>query len=74
MAWLEGSDMQITKNALVKRANRNLAHENERLRFNRRTGDYMRYDLLKNAVIDTAVNLVELGKELGVLRPGETVR
>ena len=34
-------------------------------------GDYYRIDTYRNFVVDTFVNLEYLGRELGVLRPGE---
>ncbi len=74
--------MVITEDALYKRINRKLKKDTwaqalkrargERARHD--LGDYYTLDISRNIVTDTRVNLEDLGKELGVLSPHETVR
>lgn len=68
----------LTARALLQRINRKLLPDSERIvktrsRWVSTVGDYFRIDLNKNAVVDHDVNLENLGRELGVLRPYEAL-
>lgn len=76
---------QVTERALVQRINRKLAANGEVIRVMRpvRDGDrvyyehsglgrFHRVDTDCNGLLDGDVNIVELGRELGVLRAGES--
>ena len=71
--------MQIQMSALVRRINRRLIPESQQLRKTRGghdsldLGDYWIHDLSGNYPADTYVDPEELGRELGCLRPSETV-
>ena len=68
----------VTRNALIKRINRRLAHQDERLCVSRSDsakltlGDFHILDIYRNLVVNMHVDLEELGTELGVLKAGET--
>ena len=69
---------QISRRALVTRINRALAKQGQALRRCRQSsrwhpdlGDYYAVDLGRNGIVDTHVDLVAKGRELGVLRPSE---
>ena len=69
---------QITMNALVKRINRRLAKEDRAMRKSRRNtefdlGEYFVVDVRYNLILVKYVDPVEWGRELGVLRAGESV-
>jgi hypothetical protein len=63
----------ITKRALVQRINRHLRKRNEALRGKRgpNTGEYYLVDFKRNTLIEDAVAVETLGRELGVLKPYE---
>lgn len=71
--------MTITINALVKRINRRLAHEGQKLRTTRGAqmlvdvGEHYVIDVDGNYVIDKFVDVEELACQLGVLRRREQV-
>jgi hypothetical protein len=68
----------ISKRALIQRINRKLRREDEQLRAARggrdhqNLGDYYVIDYRGNFVTRKDVNIVTLGRELGVLQPWET--
>lgn len=70
---------EITETALVKRINRKLAPDFEKLRKSRGAreqmgmGEYYVHDCKRNSVMATYVDPVRLGRELGVLQNRETV-
>ena len=67
----------VTRRALFQRLSRALAKKSERLIANRRPGpvpdigNYYTVDTKKNSVARTDVDLEEIGRELGVLKPYE---
>ena len=67
----------ITDQALIKRINRKLAGIDEQLRkarsYDHNLGWFYTVNTYRNWIVDTHVDLEELGRELGVLRPGEEV-
>jgi hypothetical protein len=71
----------VTMSALIRRINRKLGREDEKLRKTRGgmqafldLGDYWVHDLRSNFVCRTHVDPEELGRELGVLDAVETVK
>lgn len=72
-----GSIDTITQNALMKRINRALAKEGERLtvtrgeRWRSELGDFYVLDVNMNAVVAKHCDPEKLGRELGVLRKWE---
>ena len=76
---------QVSEAALIARINRKLKHQDEMLRTARRywadghflehpdLGRYFVVDLFRNLVIQTHVDLEELGREVGALREFEQV-
>jgi len=60
----------MNEQILLKRINRKLAHQDERVRkariFDPGVGDYYLVDLSLNAIISTHVDIESLGTELGV--------
>jgi hypothetical protein len=73
----KATGVPVTMRALMARIGRKLARRNEWLRATR--GDRWRGDLGDyftvgaDGIVDTHVNLEELGRELGVLQPFERV-
>ena len=71
--------MKVTMQALIKRINRKLAHQDEKLRVARAErvrfdlGDYYVIDVSRNFVISKHVDPEELGRELGVLTEFEKI-
>jgi hypothetical protein len=68
----------LSRGALMKRINRKLAHEGERLCKSRRPwdgeiGHYYVVDTNRNLVIAKDVDLEDLARELGVIHPAEKV-
>ena len=69
----------MTKGALIQRVSRALAKEGEILKKSRgmqmflNVGEYYAIDLQYNAVSRKNINLEDLGRELGVLRPYEVL-
>jgi hypothetical protein len=72
----------ITVNVIIKRINRALARQGRSGQVLKKTrgygmkldvGDYWIRDGFLNAVIDKFVDVEDLGRSLGVLRPGETL-
>ena len=66
----------VTEQALVQRLRRALKKDADRLVKNRRQwtgnlGEYYLVDGYRNIVLDPDVDLVALGREIGVLRPHE---
>jgi hypothetical protein len=67
----------VSPGALVRRINRALADQGERLKTTRGDrwrgdlGDYYVVDLNLNAIVGQHVDLEEFGRELKVLAPGE---
>ncbi len=62
---------KISWRALYQRINRQLAHEHRQLRTERNTGKHMIVDLQRGAVVDANVEVVALGKKMGVLKAWE---
>jgi transcriptional regulator of NAD metabolism len=74
------ADRKITIAGLIARINRKLGHNGERLcaarvggRLESNVGRHYVLDMTRNVVIDTHVDLETLGRELRVLRPGESL-
>lgn len=72
--------MKVTESALRARLNRRLAHDNQRIktcRYDSRSfntlGRFYITDLHMNIVVAADIGLESWGRELGVLRDGETV-
>lgn len=71
--------IEITMNAVTKRVNRRLAHRGQALRTVRgdRGADYLGrhyiIDIYSNAVVDTRVDPLALGRELGVVHECEVL-
>ena len=71
--------MNITLSALIKRINRKLVKTEEILRkwrgpgLEAQMGDYYIVDLRSNAVVRGHLDPEDFGREIGVLRPGESV-
>jgi hypothetical protein len=70
----------VTERALLQRINRKLGKELESVRATRNIplhdpsfGKYMRVDVNRNLIIDRDVDLSDLGRELKVLAPWESV-
>jgi hypothetical protein len=63
----------VTWRAVVQRVNRRLAHDGEMLRADRSSGEHYIVDIQRNAVTAQHVDVEELGRELGVIRPWEEV-
>jgi len=70
----------ISENALLKRINRHLASDGQRVRRFRcdardwdLRGEYCLCDTSSNALLATAIDLEAFGRELGVIREGEEV-
>jgi len=70
----------ITENAMIKRINRKLANEGQKLRKCRSNsrwrhdlGDYYIVDLATNGIVCSHVPLGDLGQELDVLTENERV-
>ena len=68
----------VTLDAALQRINRRLAGEQQSLRITRdrwrsNLGDFYLLDLTRNVVVASHVNPEELGRELGVLEPWESV-
>jgi len=67
----------ITRNALIKRINRKLAPQHERIEiprgWNYTSLGCCRVDTWGNRIVDTHVDLVVLATDLGVLHPNEKV-
>lgn len=69
----------VSPRALIQRINRKLRDENEVVRAARgerakqQLGDFYRLDVDRNAVVQTDVDLEELGRELGVLSAAEVL-
>jgi hypothetical protein len=69
----------VTPRALSQRVGRALEKQGERLLANRRPvpvpdlGNYYTVDLKKNSVARAHVDLEEIGRELGVLKPYESL-
>jgi hypothetical protein len=65
---------QVTERALIARINRKLAHDGERMRRARGDlGDFYIVDRRTRALIASSCTPEGVGRELGVLRHGETV-
>jgi hypothetical protein len=70
----------VTSRALFQRISRTLAKKGERLIANRRVGpvpdigNYYTVDVKKNSVARTHVDLEEIGRELGALKPWERLK
>ncbi len=71
--------MTITENACIKRINRKLAHENERLCTSQSYGEksnlgsHYILDVHRNSPVRYPVDVEEIARELGVLAEGEGV-
>jgi hypothetical protein len=71
--------VSITYRALIQRINRKLAADDEQLKATRGDrwrsdlGDYYIVNVNRNNLVAQHVDPVELGRELGVLRPWEEV-
>jgi hypothetical protein len=69
----------VTARALVQRINRKLAAAGQRLKATRGArwrgdlGDYYTIDTNRNCVVAKGVDPAALGREIGVLRPWESV-
>jgi hypothetical protein len=69
----------VSMRALVQRVNRQLAKKGEQLRAARGegarqdVGDFFIISVAENILVRKEVNLEELGRELGVLQPWESV-
>ena len=70
----------VSRNAVIKRINRKLAHDQERLQVARLFGDghentnlgrYYIVDVFRNAVVDHHVDLATKAREIGVLAASE---
>lgn len=76
----------VSAGALLKRINRRLVKEDERVcrsrpryyqgyvSYDDNTGEYYRIDVSRNFIIDKRLDLEELATELGVLGDGERLR
>jgi hypothetical protein len=63
----------VTRRALVQRINRVLSKKNQALRAtNRKRGEYVRVDTVKNTVLESAVDISKIAEKLDVLKPWET--
>lgn len=63
--------MQVTESAVLKRVNRALASQGEKVRKQR--GDYNVIDVSLNAIVHEGIDLEALAKDLGVLKSWETL-
>jgi hypothetical protein len=77
---LKELEMIVSERAAIARINRSLAKEMQRLlvckwgsRWHSSLGRFYLVDLARNAVDTTNIDLEALGRELGVLRPNESV-
>jgi len=70
--------MPISENALIARINRRLAHEEQRLRKSRKwsldTGNYYIVDIRFNTIVAAYDDLVEVARDVGVMRMVEDKR
>jgi hypothetical protein len=79
MTKAKAQKVPITMGALIQRINRVLKHRDEQLKVARGArvlqefGDFWILDVNRNMVVDKHVDPEELGRELGVLQPYETV-
>ena len=70
----------ITSPTLIKRINRRLAHNDLQLRTTRSEsarcsiGHHYILNVWRNAIIEMFVDVEDLGRELGVLRPSESLK
>lgn len=70
----------VSSHALIARINRKLAHDHQRLckcrersRLRHDVGEYYLLDTYRNAIANYNVDVVNLGRELGVLHEREVV-
>jgi hypothetical protein len=76
------SKAPITTRALVQRINRKLAPKFEQVRkireprapYTEAWGEFFNVDFNRNVVLETSVDLEDLGRELRVLRPWEVLK
>jgi hypothetical protein len=72
-----GNLVRVSKSALVRRINRKLVHEDEKLhacrgeRWRSDLGDFYVKDFRSNFIVTKHVDPVDLAREIGVLRPWE---
>ncbi len=71
----------VTERALLRRINRKLASRHEAVRSCRpgtraysNLGRYHLHDIYRNQVLDSHIDIQALGRKLGVLGDGETLR
>jgi hypothetical protein len=74
-----GKKVAVTRAAVIQRVNRKLAHDREQLRATRSErarssmGDYYVIDTERNVMVSDDVDPIALARELGVLKPWESV-
>ena len=73
-----GQKVCITRQAVIMRVNRKLAKDNRSLKKNRSKpdnvlGEYFVVDLMRNAVMSRDVDVEELARKIGALKPYESM-
>jgi hypothetical protein len=75
---LKEGKLPVSRRAVLQRINNRLAKDGEivkkaRARVETTVGEYFRLDVQRNYIVETHVDIEELGKELGALHPFEAL-